>query len=139
MSITSLADQLLRDEGLRLKPYRDQKGKLTIGIGRNLDDDGISATEAQILLADDIANVTHQLAVFLPWSSHLDPIRCAVLQNMIFNMGMEGLLEFRHTLFLVQAGSYEEAATEMLDSEWAKEVGPRAQRLAVQMRTGQWQ
>ena len=29
--------QLVRHEGLRLKPYRCTAGKLTIGYGRNLD------------------------------------------------------------------------------------------------------
>jgi lysozyme len=46
--------QLVRYEGLRLKPYRCTAGKLTIGIGRNLDDCGISQTEAYVLLENDI-------------------------------------------------------------------------------------
>ena len=32
-----MKEQLLRHEGLRLKPYRCTAGKLTIGIGRNLE------------------------------------------------------------------------------------------------------
>ena len=45
-----IKEQLVRHEGLRLKPYRSSAGKLTIGIGRNLDDRGIRQKEAQATL-----------------------------------------------------------------------------------------
>jgi len=38
------------EEGLKLKPYKCPAGKLTIGIGRNLEDRGITEQEAQMLL-----------------------------------------------------------------------------------------
>ncbi|MDY0127369.1 MAG: hypothetical protein RBR69_04500 [Candidatus Cloacimonadaceae bacterium] len=41
-----IKEQLVRHEGLRLKPYRCTAGKLTIGIGRNLNDCGITQSEA---------------------------------------------------------------------------------------------
>jgi hypothetical protein len=49
-----LAELLSRFEGLRLKPYRDTVGKLTIGFGRNLEEKGISQLEAEFLLYQDI-------------------------------------------------------------------------------------
>jgi lysozyme len=134
-----LLDQLTRDEGVRLKPYRDTVGKLTIGVGRNLDDKGISAAEAGMLLSDDIKDVQRELQQAIPWAYQLDDARRGVLENMAFNMGVPGLMQFHNTLALVQSGQYDTAATAMLQSKWATEVGPRATRLAEQMRSGTWQ
>ena len=53
----SMIGMLKRHEGLRLKPYQDTIGKLTIGYGRNLDDRGISKEEAEYLLRNDISRV----------------------------------------------------------------------------------
>jgi lysozyme len=132
----TLHDQLLRDEGLRLFPYIDMRGKLTIGVGRNLSDDGISQDEAMALLTNDIAAATKSLETTLPWAMALDPVRLDALINMTFNIGIGGLCEFRHMLAAVQAGDWVEARNQMLDSAWANQVGSRAQRLAIQMETG---
>lgn len=134
----TLEDQLLRDEGLRLKPYKDSVGKTTIGIGRNLDDVGISHGEALMLLANDIESASAALRTQLPWTINLDEVRRAALVNAAFNMGIGGLLAFRHALASLQSGDYETAANQMLESLWAKQVGPRAVRIAEQIRTGQW-
>jgi lysozyme len=137
--ILNLIDQLIRDEGIRLKPYRDSFGKLTIGVGRNLDDVGITKDEAVFLLHNDIRAAEDAVFKALSWTVNIDPIRRAVLVNMAFNMGIGGLLAFKHTLELVKLGKYEEASDEMLNSHWAEQVGARAARLSVQMRTGEWQ
>lgn len=137
---TNLNNQLIRDEGLRLFPYTDTVGKLTIGVGRNLTDKGITPDEAEFMLSDDIAEVTAELSKSLPVAllQSIDPIRLAVLVNMAFNIGVAGLLKFSNTLALVTSGDYAGAADAMLESQWAKQVGSRAQRLSEQMRTGQW-
>jgi len=138
----NITEQLMRDEGLRLKPYRDSVGKLTIGVGRNLDDVGISESEAMTLLWHDVQDANTELIAALPWAFSLranEPIRFFVLVNMAFNMGISGLLQFHNTLSHVQAGNYLTAADDMLLSKWATQVGDRAQRLAEQMRTGVWQ
>ena len=134
-----LVAQLRRDEGVRLKPYHCTAGKLTIGVGRNLDDRGITQTEADYLLANDIAEVTAQLLEQLPWAARLDEARRGALLNMAFNLGIAGLLGFKNTLKLIEAGKYEAAEMNMLRSKWATQVGPRATRLALQIRTGHWQ
>lgn len=139
MPITNILDQLKRDEGLRLKPYKDSVDKLTIGYGRNLDDEGISRDEAEYMLHNDVIQHGADLAAHLPWTNSLDAARRGVLLNMAFNMGVAGLMQFRNTLALIQAGNYAEAAEEMLKSRWAEQVGPRAHRLAEQMRSGVWQ
>ena len=137
--ITNLKDQLVRDEELRLKPYTDSVGKLTIGIGRNLTDKGISFQEAQGLLANDIADATADLEAKLPWTATLDDVRKGALVNMAFNLGIGGLLEFHDFLARMQRGDFSGAAGAMLDSLWARQVGARATRLSIQIQTGQWQ
>lgn len=135
----NLVEQLTRDEALRLRPYTDTVGKLTIGVGRNLTDKGITRDESDFLLSNDIDEVTEEVSKALPWTKNLDPIRLAVLLNMAFNMGTEGLVNFHHMLAHVQEGKYPDAAQDMLNSKWAHQVGPRAVRLAKQMTSGEWQ
>jgi len=136
VNVTTLSAALVRDEGLRLKPYRCTAGKLTIGVGRNLDDCGISAPEAMALLANDIATVERELDAGAPWWRQLSEPRQHVLANMAFNLGTPGLLKFKNTLALMQAGKFDDAAHAMLASKWAGQVGARATRLARQMQTG---
>lgn len=136
MNRQKLKDQLVIDEGLRLKAYRDTVGKLTIGIGRNLDDRGITRDEAMVLLETDVALVEAELDGALPWWRKMTDARQNVLANMCFNLGLSKLLGFKNTLAAMQRGDYEAAARGMLDSLWAKQVGVRAARLASTMRTG---
>lgn len=114
-------------------------GKLTIGIGRNLDDVGISEAEANYLLGNDVAQATSGIRQKLPWVDELDDARMGVLVNMAFNMGISGLLKFPAMLGKLQQKLYDEAAAEMMDSAWYHQVGDRAKRLVTQMQTGAWQ
>ena len=137
--ITDIFTQLRRDEGVRLKPYKDTVGKTTIGVGRNLDDVGISEAEANYLLGNDVSKATSAVRQKIPWADELDEARFGVLVNMTFNMGINGLLGFPRMLHSVQLGDYEEAALEMMDSAWYDQVGDRAKRLVTQMKEGTWQ
>ncbi len=134
--MTRLVAELKRDEGVRLKPYMDTVGKLTIGIGRNLTDVGISEAEAEILLRNDIATAELLLDRGIPWWRTLDEERQLVLVNMAFNLGA-GLFGFTNTLAAVQNHEWEAAALAMSHSKWAEQVGLRADRLIERMRTGQ--
>jgi lysozyme len=136
VNIDTLAAELTRDEGKRLKPYKDSVGKLTIGVGRNLDDVGIRPDECDLLLKNDILAAMNQLDINLAWWRNLDEVRQRVLANMAFNMGIATLLTFKNTLAAVEAGSWEAAADGMKASHWAAQVGPRADRLIAMMRTG---
>jgi len=128
--------QLRLHEGERLKPYRCTAGRLTIGVGRNLEDRGITREESAILLANDIADMEREIQRALPWVARLDEVRARVLVDMAFNLGIVGLLAFKRTLGAIEAGQYQQAATMMLDSKWAKQVGGRAERLSRMMATG---
>lgn len=134
----TIEDQLLRDEGCRLHPYTDTRGKLTIGIGRCLDTKGISAQEARVLFANDLRDVRADLAGALSWLGEVDDARRGVVENMAFNLGLGGLLGFRRMLEALRQRDYNRAAREMRDSEWFIQVGARAERLALQMEDGSW-
>lgn len=128
-------------EGLRLTPYRDSKGFLTIGYGRLLDASqggGISKDEAEYMLANDLARAERQCEG-LPVYHELSPIRQAVLIEMCFNLGFEGLTQFKKMLAALVHQDYKEAAAEMLLSQWRTDVGARAIRLSTQMESGAWQ
>lgn len=128
--------QLKVDEGVKLKPYRDTVGKLTIGVGRNLDDVGISMAEVDALLDNDIATAEATAKTLFPTFDSLSDARKAVVVNMAFNLGQHRLAGFVRFREAVSKGEFEAAAKHMLDSGWASQVGNRAQRLAKQMRDG---
>jgi lysozyme len=134
--LARLHAQLVRHEGLKLRPYRCPSGKLTIGVGRNLDDRGLDAEEAMYLLTRDLTLVEGQLRARLPWFDALTEVRQNVLIDMGFNLGVPGLLTFVRTLRLIEQGAYGEAGDAMLQSQWAGQVGARAERLARWMRSG---
>lgn len=134
----TLEEQLSRDEGRRNRIYTDTVGKLTVGVGRNISDRPFSEDEIGLMLANDIALVRGQLAQ-IPGYAALTPVRQGVLENMCFNLGITGLLGFQKFLNALARSAWNLAATEMLDSKWAGQVGPRAIRLAKQIVTGEWQ
>ena len=140
-----LCRQLKRDEGIRLKPYEDSVGKLTIGVGRNLSDKGISMSEAILLLASDVAEASGDLLKALPWMANLGPIRSedearrGAFINLTFNMGINGLLSFINMLGYARNHQWDKVAEHLLKSKYAEQVGDRAVRLAEQLRTGVWQ
>ena len=134
----TLKDMLIRHEGERLKVYMCPAGKPTIGVGRNLEDRGISHVESDFLLDNDIEAFTANLTKRLFWFKDLDSVRQAVLVDMAFNMGVAGLMAFKKTLKAIENGKWTEASRQMLDSRWATQVGSRATELAEMMRTGRW-
>ena len=125
----TLLDMLIRHEGLKLKPYHDSVGKLTIGIGRNLDDVGITKEEAIYMCNNNIKEVTAQLNAALPWFKDQPDVVKNVLIDMGF-MGVGSLLKFTFTLNYIKIKKYKAAAVEMLDSTWARQVGDRAIELS---------
>lgn len=128
--------QLIRHEDVKLKPYRCPSGKLTIGVGRNLEDLGISRTEAEMMLENDVNRVVSELDRALPWWRSMTDARQRVLADMAFNLGLSRLLAFENTLAAMRTGQYDTAANEMLHSLWARQVGERAETLARMMREG---
>lgn len=130
MNIEQLKRELIRDEGFRSKPYKCTAGKLTIGVGRNIEDNGITEDEAMYLLENDIASCIKQLTAKLSWYTSKPDAVQRVLTNMCFNLGISKLMSFKKTLSLIELGKYKEASVQMLNSLWARQVGERAIRLS---------
>ncbi len=134
-----LSAQLIRHEAMKLRPYIDPAGKITIGVGRNLDDTGITADEAAYLLDGDISRTIRGLAARYPaWFPALDPVRQAAVTNMAFNLGIGGFSTFTTLIAALTRGDFNAAADAMIQSLWAKQVGYRALELSEQMRSGEW-
>jgi len=122
---------LIRHEGLRLKPYLDPMGKLTIGVGRNLTDVGISYGEAMLMLDNDMDRALRVLlSIFTETEVASMPraVRLALL-DMAFNLGYR-LRSFVRMIEAVREGQWNRAAAEALDSRWARQVGHRAEEIA---------
>ena len=133
-----LITQLIDHEGLKLFPYHCTADKLTIGVGRNLEDRGISEDEAAYLLKNDIEIVERELLEAQPLVSMLDPVRQRVLVDMGFNLGTPTLMKFQKMWDAIEDEDWAEAADQMMDSKWARQVGRRAERLCQAMARGEW-
>lgn len=130
-----LIAQLILHEDERLFPYRDSLGYLTIGVGHNLDANGIPRDISRALLHYDLREVFDDLETF-PTFRDLDPILQRVLVDMRFNLGPAKFRQFKRMLAAVAAGDYRAAASHMRDSLWYRQVKSRGVRLAKMMETG---
>lgn len=135
--MASIEEQLILHEGLRTKIYKCPAGKWTIGIGRNLEDRGITREEALFLLRNDIEEIESQLNKRYKWFKSLDYVRQKVLIDMAFNLGMGSLAQFKNMIKAIESKDYVKASEEMKDSAWYRQVGTRAERLVRMMRTGE--
>lgn len=136
MWIDQLSQRLNLEEGRKSKPYRDTVGKLTIGVGHNLDDLGISNAIIDALLLEDINIAVTNIKKLIPNFDQLSDNRKIVVTDMMFNMGYDTLSKFKTTLGYISSGAYTKAADAMLQSLWAKQVGNRAVELSEMMRNG---
>ena len=126
MNYERIKKQLIEHEGLRLEPYRCTAGKLTIGVGHNLDDKPISRDVAMLMLQDDIDDCIQDLQRNIMCFDALPPHVKEALINLCFNMGINRLLQFKKTLSYISTEDYDKAAEELLDSRYATQVGKRA-------------
>lgn len=137
--MSDVAALIKRHEGLRLKSYVDTVGKVTIGYGRNLSDNGISQAMADTMVLEDIEMAKSiALSIFGSGFASASDARQAALTDMAFNMGQPRLSQFTHLIAAVKAGDWALAATEALSSRWASQVGARAQEDADLLRHGVW-
>tara|TARA_R110001599_G_scaffold331340_2_gene546057 strand:- start:262 stop:678 length:417 start_codon:yes stop_codon:yes gene_type:complete len=131
--IKDVAKQIKIDEGFVSTPYECTAGKITIGYGRNIEDNGITREEAEILLSNDIKGTFCELEAKFDWFLLMPYDKQAVLINMCFNLGLTRLLKFKKMLAALKVKDYKEASIQMLDSKWAEQVGERATRLSDAM------
>lgn len=143
-----LVEQLIYEEGLRLKAYKCTAGHNTIGVGHNLDSQplykgnlipySINEEFAYKLLAQDLSDTYAGLDKSWPWFSKMPSgARQDALVLMAFQLGVARLMGFKQMLQYIQHGHYEQAALAALDSKWAREDTPaRAKRVAGQINLG---
>tara|TARA_Y100000114_G_scaffold36753_1_gene32285 strand:- start:987 stop:1406 length:420 start_codon:yes stop_codon:yes gene_type:complete len=136
MDRNRLIDQLRIHEGVEKTVYNDSEGIPTIGVGRNLRDRGLSDDEIDYLLSNDIDIVVDELDKVMPWWRDLDEVRQRVLCDLVFNLGMPRFSGFKKSISYMKQQMWDQAADELLDSKWARQVGRRAHTLSEMMRTG---
>lgn len=133
-------EQIVRDEGCILHAYQDSEGYWTIGSGILIDErkgGGITQEESDYLTKNRIEERTIRLSSY-SWFRALDEVREAVILNMAYNLGVDGLLKFEKMLAAVEKKDWTAASFEMMNSSWASQVKDRAIRLSQQMLTGAW-
>lgn len=138
-----LHDELIRDEGLKLKPYRDTEGHLTIGVGHLIQKgeqfSELTPYEAMELLDDDLDVAIRRLNNIYPQWQELDDVRQRTLINLTFNLGYR-LGDFRRFLHAAKSGDWDKAADHLIQSRWYKQVRLRGPRIVHAIRTGtEWE
>ena len=129
-------DIIQRHEGFRTKPYKDTEGILTVGWGTNIDQ-GISQNVADCMFDEAMKSVYEDCNKF-DWYKGLNEARQAVIENMMYNLGLKRFSGFKKTIALIDKGDFEEASREMLRSKWSTQVGIRAIELANMMQSGEF-
>jgi lysozyme len=132
-----LKNLLVAHEELRNFPYTDTVGCLTIGVGRNLTDRGISNEEALALLNDDIDFFSDKLSHLFGFFDSLSDNRQIALVDICFNCGLNGFMGFKKMIEALKSGDYELASREVLKSRAAEQCPDRYGKLSEIIRTGE--
>lgn len=125
MDTSKLEEVIRKHEGCEQFAYKDSLGYLTIGIGRCIDrrkGKGLSLSESLLLLKNDIEDCKHELEHFAFYRA-LDDVRKCVLIELVFNLGIAGLLKFKHTIDAIERKDFKNAVLHLKDSKWATQVG----------------
>lgn len=135
MDYDKLKSMIERHEGRRKKPYKCTAGKITIGVGHNLDDLGLPDRMIDELLELDIGNAISDCASLYPnWHALPDTIQM-VLIDMMFNMGLSRMQQFKKMNRAVEDHNWATMIKEMQDSRWFAQVGNRAKELQELVRS----
>jgi len=122
-----IEDLLIKHEDLKLKPYICPAGHLTIGVGRNIEENGISEDEAMYLLRNDIIRVEKELKEIFPDFDELPYNVKLVLIDMDFNLGKTRFLTFKNMIQAVKERNWEAMIREMKNSKWCEQVEERCE------------
>lgn len=123
-----ISEYIYKHEGMKLKPYRCTAGKLSIGVGRNLDDKGITKDEALYLLNNDITECESDLKTIFPneWNNLSENKKTALI-DMRFQLGATGFRKFKRLISGVKTGNWTLAKFSIENSLYYKQVKSRAQ------------
>jgi len=131
----NLINMLTRHEGASNHLYTCPGGRLTIGVGHNIEDNGLSDHIIRLILQEDIDNALKDLCSIFPTLYTMGVARRDALTDMMFNLGLPAFRSFKRMIAAIERERWEQAATEALDSAWATQVGERAQEIAQLLRT----
>ena len=139
MDTNKLREQLKIDEGVKYEVYDDHLGYKTFGIGHLVvagDEEygapvGTPVSEERVnaVFDSDVQKYIDESKKVFPNLEDLPEEAQQVIVNMCFNMGAPRLSGFKKFIAGVNAGDWNTAAVEMMDSRWARQVGDRAVRL----------
>ena len=143
MDRSKLMEELKYDEGCVNEVYEDHLGYATFGVGHLIKksdpelgkDVGTAISEERVTecFNQDIDIVCEELDRNLPWWKGLTDNRRRILANMCFNLGYTRLSKFKNFFSALEKQDWKKASEEMMDSRWANQVGPRANRLSNRM------
>ena len=136
-----LVDTLKRHEGVRSHAYKCSENMITVGVGRNLDENGgigLSDDEIEYLLMNDIERCDAELRAAYDWYENLKKPRRDAMINLCFNLGLTRLRGFVKALEAMSREQFDVAADEFMDSRWAEQVGDRAIEVTELIRTGEY-
>jgi lysozyme len=144
VDIEQLRETLKVDEGVKYEIYKDHLGYPTFGIGHLIvesDEEygqsvgtGVHLDRVNEAFDEDVSVMIDEAKKLFPDLEDLPEEAQQVIVNMTFNMGRPRLSKFKKFIAGVNAGDWEKAAVEMMDSRWAKQVGSRAERLRDRIR-----
>ena len=141
---TQLIDELKADEGVKNEIYLDHLGLPTLGVGHliresdpeyglevgtHIDDERVNE-----LFNQDIETTLIECGHLYPNFDNLPDEAQKIIANMMFNMGRPRLSRFHKMKKAVDSSNWTEAANQMLDSKWARQVPNRANRLIERMK-----
>ena len=140
----TLQERIIRHEGCRFMPYVDTLWNWTIGVGHKLTEEqatneyanGINHDEAVNLLNADIARCIDQADTQISCFEALNEIRQDVIAEMVFQLGITGVLAFHIMLDAATKQDWAKAAYEMVNSKWHSQTPDRCAELANLMLTG---
>ncbi len=135
--IDDLVNDLKTDEGWEPSAYQDHLGFWTIAWGLLIDER--KGGEIPVHIAEQWLNyaVTQRWNALVsrhPWTNDQPEDVQRALGNMVYQMGVGGVSNFKNMLSALQSGDRELAATEALDSRWAIQTPKRAKRVTDLMR-----
>tara|TARA_Y100000593_G_scaffold19975_1_gene40025 strand:+ start:42 stop:482 length:441 start_codon:yes stop_codon:yes gene_type:complete len=144
MDVQMLREQLEIDEGVVHEIYLDHLGYPTFGIGHLVKesdpeagwDVGTAVTESRCIKAfeSDIESVLSDCYKLYEDFDDLPEEAQQIIANMMFNLGYPRLSKFKGMKRGVDSQDWNQAADEMVDSRWYRQVGARAERLEARMR-----
>ena len=145
MDIEQFREELKRDEGVKNEIYLDHLGLPTCGIGHLITEwDTEYGADVGTPVAEERVNELFEkdLSVTIEECKHIYhdfdvlPVKVQHIgANMMFNMGRPRRSRFHKMKKAIDNRDWYEAAYEMTDSKWAKQVPNSAMRLVQEMKT----